>query len=268
MRDRIASARFAVGVLAVAWLLPCITAAATDQPVQAQLQVAREDGGDAVWIENTLAGPIEVLVSAAQADNIAADPGLPARATVPAHGRVLVAWLHARDATRPWHYRLAVDSVPGAPDAQPRDIAYRLPLALAAWRISQGPNGPTHGTDDNRYAMDFPAPPGTPVLAARAGTVMQVVAGWPDAGSASERLDHANAIRILHDDGSMALYAHLAADGVRVRAGQHVGAGEVIGASGNSGNSRGPHLHFVVQVNRGFALVSIPFRLLAPTPAD
>jgi murein DD-endopeptidase MepM/ murein hydrolase activator NlpD len=230
--------------------------------------VVAGDQGDSVWVENTLAGPIEVLVSAARADNLAADPALPARATVPAHGQVLVSRLHPATAGQPWQYRLQMHGVPGAPGMSARDVPYRLPLALAVWRISQGPGGPTHASDDSRFAMDFPAPPGTPVLAARAGVVMQLADQWPDDGSPGERLDHANFVRVLHDDGSMALYAHLARNGVRVRPGQRVGGGEVLGLSGNSGFSRGPHLHFVVQVNRGMQLVSVPFRLLAPTPAD
>jgi murein DD-endopeptidase MepM/ murein hydrolase activator NlpD len=71
----------------------------------------------------------------------------------------------------------------------------------------------------------------------------------------------ANFVRILHDDGSMALYAHLAPGGVRVQVSQAVAAGEPIAWSGNTGYSTGPHLHFAVQVNRGLRLVSIPFRM-------
>ncbi len=99
--------------------------------------------------------------------------------------------------------------------------------------------------------MDSPLPEGTPVLAARAGTVMQVV----------DSHDQGSLLRVLHDDGSMALYAHLQAASARVRPGQAVAAGQVIALSGNTGHSSGPHLHFVVQANTGLALRSIPFRM-------
>ena len=59
----------------------------------------------------------------------------------------------------------------------------------------------------------------------------------------------------------MALYAHLKAEGVLVRVGQRVRAGQQIGLSGNTGFTTGPHLHFVVQVNRGMRLESIPVRI-------
>ncbi|KAG1443152.1 hypothetical protein G6F57_018191 [Rhizopus arrhizus] len=73
----------------------------------------------------------------------------------------------------------------------------------------------------------------------------------------------ANFIRVLHSDGSMALYGHLQAGGMRVRRGQAVQAGQPIGLSGNSGYSSAPHLHFVVQVNRGMGLRSVPVRIFA-----
>ena len=81
---------------------------------------------------------------------------------------------------------------------------------------------------------------------------------WALSGDARGR---ANFIRLLHDDGSMALYAHLSVDGVQVRIGQQIQAGQRIGLSGNTGFSTGPHLHFAVQVNRSMQLVSIPFRM-------
>ena len=74
----------------------------------------------------------------------------------------------------------------------------------------------------------------------------------------------ANFIRILHDDGSMAVYAHLQPEGVQVHTGQRVRQGQRIGLSGNTGFSTAPHLHFVLQVNRGMRLESIPFRMFGP----
>ena len=59
----------------------------------------------------------------------------------------------------------------------------------------------------------------------------------------------------------MAVYAHLQAGGVLVAPGRQVRTGDLIGLSGNSGYSTGPHLHFAVQANRGMRLESLPFRM-------
>jgi len=78
--------------------------------------------------------------------------------------------------------------------------------------------------------------------------------GWSQAYA-----DEANYVRVLHDDGSMALYAHLDADAIDVAIGQKVNRGDPLGRSGTTGFSSGPHLHFVLQINKGKELVSIPF---------
>ncbi len=228
----------------------------------ARLRIEPADGEYLVWADNTLAGPIEVMLRANSGPPMPSDPQLPARASVPAGSSVLVARLRVpggRSANLP----LSLVGVPGSSNARPRNIDYLPPLQQAERRIDQGFEGEfSHSDEENRYALDFAADAGTPVLAARAGTVMQVEAGFRASGLAyGDYARRANLIRILHDDGTMALYAHLAPGGVQVRRGQQVQAGQRIGLSGNTGYSTAPHLHFVVQVNRGMQLVSIPFRM-------
>lgn len=138
---------------------------------------------------------------------------------------------------------------------------YRAPFAVASdYLISQAfPLGTTHDTVDSRYAVDIAMPIGTDVYAARAGTVFEV-ASTNFRGGVDEKLDaeSANIIRILHDDGTHALYAHLNWNGIRVRPGDQVERGEYIAESGNTGFSSGPHLHFAVMQNLGMRLESVP----------
>ena len=233
----------------------------------ASLRIEAGDGEYLAWADNRLAGPIEVLLTGQLGRDARSDPPLPARATVGAGDSALVARLQV-PAIGIGALHLSLRGVPGHPGAQPRDVAYLPPLPAGSLRIEQGWGGAaSHADDENRHALDFAADPGTPVLAARGGTVMQVEAGFRGSGLDRNRLlDRANLVRILHDDGSMALYAHLAPDGARVRPGQQVLAGEQIAVSGNTGYSSGPHLHFVVQVNRGLRLVSVPFRMPGVQP--
>lgn len=81
--------------------------------------------------------------------------------------------------------------------------------------------------------IDYACPKGTPVLASEDGTVMTV-------GNAVT--GYGNFVIICHHDGSGTVYAHL--DTVLVKQWQTVKQGQVIGTSGNSGYSTGPHLHF------------------------
>lgn len=249
-------------------LLACLCGSAlpgtaADAPAAiVHLRIEPADGEYLAWADNLLAGPIEVRLDASQGEPPPSQPMLPARAGVPAGGSALVARLQTPGGREGW-LRLRLHGVPGSSNARPRDVLYLPPLAQVEARIDQGFEGEfSHRDAENRYALDFAAPVGTPVLAARAGIVMQVQDGYRGHGLDYTRDGgRANFIRILHDDGSMALYAHLDAGGIDVRTGQQVDAGQRIGRSGNTGYSTAPHLHFAVQVNRGMQLQSIRFRM-------
>ena len=214
-----------------------------------------------VWVDNNLAGPIEVLLRPQRGTVASADPPLPASAVIPTLQRTLVARLGPRTTAELW-----LDVTPGDPNARPNDVEYAYPLRTSELRIEQGWGGVySHNDDQNRHAVDFAADIGAQVIAARAGTVMEVESDFERAGLDTRQYARsANFVRIVHDDGTMALYAHLQQNGVLVRAGQLVRKGEVIGRAGNTGFTTGPHLHFAVQANRGMRLESIPFRMFGP----
>lgn len=54
----------------------------------------------------------------------------------------------------------------------------------------------------------------------------------------------------MHNDGTFADYAHLKLNGSAVKEGDSVKKGQLIGYSGDTGFSSGPHLHFSVFINR------------------
>ena len=229
------------------------------------------DGEDYLaFADNRLAGPVQVRLSFTRSRNVAGDPLLPARATIDPRGSALVARIGAADPANPGDFELRLEAVPGSPNARPRDFEYAYPLQGGDVQVAQGFGGGwSHQDAQNHYAVDFVAPIGTPVFAARDGTVMQVESDFDKAGLNAEKYGgRANYVRIVHDDGTMALYAHLREGGVLVRVGQRVARGQQIGLSGNTGFTSGPHLHFAVQVNRGMQLMSIPFRMrgLAAAP--
>lgn len=207
----------------------------------ASLRLQAREGGHAVIVRNLLAGPVQVQLRGLDTPQ--------ATQLLASGAERTLAWLPAASASA----RLLLDAVPGDPAARPDDTLYQLPFQGDHIRVSQAFEGRFSHTDaQNRHAVDFPLAEGTPVLAARAGRVMQVIGDSPEQGCL---------IRVLHSDGSMGVYAHLQSGGLRVRPGQRVEAGQLLAASGNTGRSNGPHLHFAVQANTGLALTSLPFRM-------
>ncbi len=121
------------------------------------------------------------------------------------------------------------------------------------------PDTMTHQTLDSVYAVDIAMPIGTDVLAARGGVVFDVASNNYRGGLDLLRDgDAANIIRVVHDDGTHALYAHLNLNSIRVKPGDRVRAGQYIADSGNTGFTSGPHLHFAVQRNAGLRVESLP----------
>lgn len=99
---------------------------------------------------------------------------------------------------------------------------------LRASTVSQ----PFHG---GHNGIDFAAPTGTPVGAAGPGRVSS--AGWSSHGGGNE-------IHIDHPNGLQTWYAHLSSFAVKM--GDMVKASQMIGKVGSTGNSTGPHLHYMV----------------------
>jgi hypothetical protein len=68
-------------------------------------------------------------------------------------------------------------------------------------------------------------------------------------------------IIVFHNDGTFSQYAHFKKDGIVVKEGDTLKKGQLIGYSGNTGQSTEPHLHFVVYKPTHNGLESIPFKL-------
>jgi Peptidase family M23/Domain of unknown function (DUF4124) len=226
----------------------------------------REDGTDldrSLVFVNSAGGPVTIQVAFEQNVNVRADPPLPALIVVPAISEMHALRIIATDPKAGYRYRFKYTYMPGDYHAHHDDGArYQLPFPdIRQFRISQGFNGGfSHNESQNRYAVDITMPEGTPVLAARDGVVMTVDNDYFGAGLDMAKYgDRANNVRIVHSDGTMAVYAHLQLESARVQIGEHVHAGQVLALSGDTGYTSGPHLHFCVQVNAAMNLISMPF---------
>lgn len=97
---------------------------------------------------------------------------------------------------------------------------------------------PVYKTTKMHEGLDFAAPQGTPVYATADGTVTT-------AGSTGN--GYGNHVIINHGFGYQTLYGHMVR--VKVRNGETVKRGQVIGWVGSTGKSTGPHLHYEVHKN-------------------
>jgi len=97
--------------------------------------------------------------------------------------------------------------------------------------------------------VDFRATTGTKILSAQSGTVE----GVGNTDLVPGCFSYGKWVLVRHDNGLSSLYAHLSL--IKAVPGQRVANGEVIGYSGNTGFSTGPHLHFGVYASQGVKIV-------------
>lgn len=126
-----------------------------------------------------------------------------------------------------------------APAAPTPASTYIMPLE---GRVTSGlgaRRAPLRGASTDHGGIDIAVPIGTPVVAPADGVVE----------FAGPRGRGGNTVLIRHADGRVTGYAHL--DSINVKAGDRVSQGAAFAASGNTGNSTGPHLHFSARDAQG-----------------
>jgi hypothetical protein len=144
------------------------------------------------------------------------------------------------EVTPPGEGDVVDDACPGG------GVAVGWPVRPGRYTISQGPGGAFSHTGINAHAFDFDVATGTDVIAARSGTVVLVIDGFGAGGDDISRADEANLVVVDHGGGTFDSYLHLDAGSIVVDVGDTVDSGKLLGKSGNSGYTSGPHLHFSV----------------------
>ena len=128
-----------------------------------------------------------------------------------------------------------------------RAVWLHMPFAEGTlFSLSQGIA--THHTHSgaSRFALDFPLDEGTEIVAPANGRVLMMRSDSDKGCNDPSCLGDDNKIHMQLEDGNVLVLAHLQKDGVFVKPGDTVCRGEVIGLSGNTGYSSGPHLHIAV----------------------
>jgi murein DD-endopeptidase MepM/ murein hydrolase activator NlpD len=138
-----------------------------------------------------------------------------------------------------------------------KSAKFRMPFSGSS-TVGQGYNGKVSHNGQGAYCVDFSMPEGTRVLAPRDGIVVSLeqsnyrskfadgVCPKPVQRSCKAAGSDDNFLIIRYSDKTFGHFAHFRQNGISVRVGQAVRAGQMIGFSGNTGMSTGPHLHLSV----------------------
>ena len=154
-----------------------------------------------------------------------------------------------------------------ARSAERKDLAARKARNLAAKRVEKAHSWQLPIT---RYVLtsgfgwrwgrlhageDFAAPVGTELVSMSKGTVTFT----------GEQSGYGVMVKIRYWDGTVGHYAHMST--ISVKVGQSVESGEVVGQSGNTGESTGPHLHLEIHPDGGKAIDPLPWLADRKIPA-
>lgn len=210
------------------------------------IETVENSGGVDFFVENNRDFPVTVKITVS-GSNYKSTHGLPFIATI-SDQRKKVFTLSQQNGFAGWSYKWKYVWKTGDYQAEHEDAyLYRPPFAKSKFfKVNQSCHGKISHFGAGQYAIDFSMPLRTPVHAAREGIVIKTKADSNVGGPTKDFIDKANFVWIGHDDGTVATYAHLSYQGVRVKKGQRVERGQLIGLSGDTGYRRTPHLHFVV----------------------
>ncbi len=145
------------------------------------------------------------------------------------------------------------------PSRLPRTGAGVLSWPLDAVRITQYFGNTSFATQNPQLyggrghnGIDLAASVGTRVRASLGGSVV----GVGDTDTVCRNASYGKWVLLRHQNGLSTLYAHLSY--IRVATGEMLNTGDVVGYSGNTGYSTGPHLHFTVYATQGVEIKQFP----------
>lgn len=218
---------------------------------------------DTYFFKNTAYIPVEVRVKL-QDSSYNVDAEIPDIIKVPARSIAPAFKVQAKDKSQSWSYQYLIPEFRfGSSASIHTGSNYCLPFKDgSSYKVLQGEGGLFTHYGDNAYAIDFDMPQDTEICAVRDGIVIFVKQSSNEGGPyKKEYREKGNCIWIMHDDGTTAIYYHIRQNGSKVKIGDSVKAGDIIGYSGNTGFSTQPHLHLQLILFKGLSgFECIPIR--------
>lgn len=247
-----------------------VKAQSSDEPFKVFNVQNEKTGETVVYATNEFPCEESVFIEFTALQNMKADTSLPFRGVVPAGAKKFKLFtLFIKDKSRASQLGYITRYCHG-------DIYTKKPIKNQVYTIpyrngeqyplEQGYGGNfSHNMPGRKYALDFIMPEGTEICAARGGVVVAVKDDSNKGGKTFKYQEYGNYIMIYHGDGTLANYFHLQKNGSKVQVGDVVEEGDVIGLSGNTGWSSGPHLHFQVYTyDKDMHVKSMPTKFRQP----
>lgn len=200
------------------------------------------------YISNMETFDMTVTIEFSVLDGLRADVLLPYINTISGEETIKAFMLSPVDENKGGTYTFSFFWVSGIMNAKHDDtFIYSLPYEKGStYRVSQAFGGSFSHFGNEKCAIDFVMPEGTPICAARGGKVIGVRDYYSGNGIDELYKNRNNYIMIRHSDGTTGEYKHIKTGGAKVKTGDIVEQGNVIALSGNVGYSTAPHLHFFV----------------------
>ena len=195
--------------------------------------------------------------------NLSSSKRLPLTMALAPESETKLTELNVKKRSERWGFSTTYKYYMGSIFADHNDnYVYRLPYQLGTEHIiAQAYNGDFSHSGTLAYSIDFDMPEGTPIYSARSGIVVELEEGFSEGGSDKYFEDKANFVMVVHNDGTFAEYSHLKLNGVAVSVGQRIRTGQLLGYSGATGYTTGPHLHFhVKKAVKGGDFITIPVK--------
>jgi len=213
------------------------------------IRTVNEREGVEFYLENYKAFDITLTLNIFGSKNIYIPVQLPYTETFKGYSKIKLFELSIIDRNKSWKYdSYKYHWTRGNKYAMhDNSYVYALPYKKGkSYKVLQAYNGTFSHYEDSQYTLDFTMPEGTAIHAAREGIVVETKDSSDIGGATEDFKDYSNYIAIKHSDKTIGEYHHLKKQGVVVEVGDRIERGQLIGFSGNTGWSTGPHLHFGV----------------------
>lgn len=208
-----------------------------------------DDGGYKFYCQNKTFTNYILSIDFTTITNFRASAPLPFKGTVIPGRNYLFSLTRTRNDINPF-FNYTISYHEGCVNPKIKDVIYLLPVSpgKSTEIIELSYLGEKFGIENPRdwYALGFKMESGDTVFAARKGHIVNVESSYDPQFQNTDFSSEENFVKIIHDDCSFSQYRIFQKDGILVKAGELVNAGDPIGIAAGSNYVTGAHVRYMV----------------------